>query len=441
MRGRRLLTGLSAAALAVVLAPAAHAKPSPYATAPFSVTTHSYAFGQAPMFMPDGRVVFGKDFKDGHGLQTHIVDRDGSNRKCLTCDREPRNGVPVPRPQGDWILYHSWEGQNIRIGSPGYGGMGSVLYAMRPDGSDKTRLTGLDEARGGGEGDDDYHAYFSPDGRKLVWTHLNWNFVTNDGDGKWDIRVADFAIGADGKPRLENERVVRPDNGHWYETHHWSPDGKGFLYTETWGYAMNTQLFECRLTADGCKTRQLTDTPSWNEQAIYTPDQKAVIYMSSKDSPGFFNTWAELSRDANLTTDLDYLLTLPIFYMAFLQPVAEETTDLYLIDLATGNERRLTFDGGDGWIVPEFTWDPPSKQLWFTQNRLPPGVRVALPFDPMREFQQAADMMRDDPPLPEAQHVIVGDVALPVEQRTRKIKFKLPPKKKATRQKRSRADR
>src|SRR5205814_5444239 len=114
-----------------------------------------YAFGQAPTFMPDGRhVVFGKDFKKGDGAQVYMALRDGSRRKCLTCGQPAPNNVPAPRPQGDWILFHSWRGHHITIGSPGYGGMGSALYVMRPDGSHVTKLTGTDPAHGAGEGED-----------------------------------------------------------------------------------------------------------------------------------------------------------------------------------------------------------------------------------------------------------------------------------------------
>jgi len=424
---RTRLGGVVVAAVAALALPAAATAASPYTSAPYNLRTHPYAFGQAPVFMPDGRVVFGKDFKQGKKAQVYIAKQNGSGLRCLTCELPGPNNVPAVRPQGDWILFHSWNGQHITIGSPGYGGMGSVLYAMHPDGSHVTRLTGLDAAHGAGEGEDDYHAYWSPDGRHLVYTHLNWNFVNDGGQGKWDVRVADFVVDPSGRPRLTNVRVVRPANGHWYETQWWAPDGKGFLYTETWSHAMDTELFYCRLTAHGCKTRQLTDYPAWNEQALFTPDGKDVIFMSSRDSPGFFNTWATLTRDAGLTADEDYLLTLPVFEAAFLQPVAEETTDLYLLDPSTGSVRRLTFDGKDGWIVPEFSWDPAGKRLWFTENRLPPGARVGLPLDPVKELREAAAML-EHPPTPDVSHVLVGDAALPVEQRTRILQFKLPAK-------------
>ncbi|MFL5893665.1 MAG: TolB family protein [Thermoleophilaceae bacterium] len=422
----------SGAALAALLTPAvASARLSPYTPAPVTVTTNAYTFGQAPVFMPDGRVVFGKDFKTGDGAQVYIADQDGSNLHCLTCGQPAPNNVPAVRPQADWILFHSWRGHYFTIGSPGYGGLGSSLYVMRPDGSSVTRLTGLDPAHGAGEGEDDYHAYWSPDGTKLVWTHLNWNFVDDNGQGKWDVRVADFVDDGVHPPHLANERVVRPANGHWYETQWWAPDGSGFLYTETWGTAMDTELFFCRLTASGCKSRQLTDTPSWNEQAIFTPDGKDVIFMSSRDAPGFFNTFAELAKDAGLTADEDYLLTLPVFYGAFFQPVGEESTDLYLIDLATGSVRRLTTEGtDDGWIIPEFSWDPQNQHLWFTENRLPQDMRVAFPLDPATQLQKTADLLQHRP-TPDVQPGALS--AVPVEQRTRILQFQLPLKRAATR--------
>jgi Tol biopolymer transport system component len=419
--------GLAVAFLALALAPVAQARESsPYTSAPYTVKTHRYAFGQAPMFMPGGRrLVFGKDFKRGDGMQVYIARRDGSHLRCLTCGQPSKNNVPAPSPNGRWILFHSWRGHYLTIGSPGYGGMGSALYAMRPDGSHVTRLTGLDADHGAGEGEDDYHAYWSPDGRRLVYTHLNWNFVNDGGQGRWDVRVADFVDDGRHPPHLAHVRVVRPANGHWYETQWWAPDGSGFLYTETWRHAMNTELFFCRLTPRGCRTRQLTDNPSWNEQALFTPDGRDVIFMSSRDAPGFFNTWAEITRSAGLTASEDYLLTLPVFEAAFLQPVAEETTDLYLLDPKLGSVRRLTYDGRDGWIVPEFTWDPRGRELWFTENRLPPGARVAMPLDAVKELREAAEMLRH-PPTPDAGKVLAGDAALPVEQRTRRLRFSLP---------------
>jgi Tol biopolymer transport system component len=401
-------------------------------TGAFSVTQNLYAFGQAPVFMPDGRVVFAKDFGDGSGQQVYISSAtlDGSDLHCLTCTPQAPaapNGVPAVRPQGDWILFHSWDKRNVRVGSPGFGGLGSALYVMRPNGSGVTQLTGLDAAHGSGEGEDDYHAYWSPDGKHVVWAHLNWNFVTDSGQGKWDVRIAPFVDDGVTPPHLQDTTVVRPANGHYYETQWWAPDGSGFLYTESWGTAMNLELFYCRVTfdaagipapCDATNTTRLTDSPAWDEQALFTPDVKNVIFMPTRDHPGFFNTVTGLTNAAGLTTDEDYLLVLPLFEAGFLQPVAQEATDLYELNLATGSVRRLTRNGDDGWIIPEFTWDPTNRFLMWTEARFPDGLRVPLPFDAARQLRQTTGYLRGLKPPPPAVPT-PGDLQpLPLERRT-----------------------
>jgi hypothetical protein len=188
---------------------------------------------------------------------------------------------------------------------------------------------------------------------------------------------------------------------------------------------MDTELFFCKLTPKGCDVRQLTDTPSWNEQALFTPDGKDVIFMSSRDAPGLFNTFAETAKDLGIPADYDWLLTLPVFEAAFLQPVGEETTDLYLLDLETNSVRRLTEDGKDGWITPEFTWDPQNRRLVWTENRLPPGERVGFPLDAAGQLQKTVDFL-SHPPQPYVGGTNALDLVYSIEQRTRVLQFQLP---------------
>ena len=362
-----------------LLAPAAAMADWDY-TQPFSVTTSPVAFGQAPVFLPDGRVMFGQDLKQGAKNQVYVENFDGTGLQCLTCadvadpgngnlsssDPNNVNGVPAVQPvapgtptDDTWVIFHSWRGHYMTIGSAGYGGMGSSLWAMHPDGSDQTRLTDTGQSNFSGEGFDDYHAYWSPDGKQIVYAHLNWNFVTGGGQGKWDVRVADFNVGSDGKPYLSNIRVVRPANGHWYETQWWNPNpaDPGFLYTETYpeqgsgGGAAVPQLFYCKLVPDAagdpesaCDVEQITDNASWNEQAIFTPDGQRILFMSSRDHDGTFNTWANLTRTLGAPSDYDYLLILPIFEAGFLQPVGQEATDLYMTSLADPGGGDAAYD-------------------------------------------------------------------------------------------------
>ena len=94
-----------------------------YSRDPFSVSTHPVLFGQSPTFMPDGRVVHAKNFGTQEEHQIYISNLDGSDERCITCGGQPGpgmpmppNGVPAPRPQGDWILFHSWDERVFRIG-------------------------------------------------------------------------------------------------------------------------------------------------------------------------------------------------------------------------------------------------------------------------------------------------------------------------------------
>ena len=448
-----------ALALAAVLIAAVPAAASAnYSTASFSVETHSVRFGQAPTFLPDGRVVHAKnqhypEDENYEGHEVYIENFDGTGDRCVTCGSVrgpggkpmPPNGVPHPRPQGDWILFHSWDERQFRLGGPGFGGLGSHLYVVKPNGTGTTQLTGLDPditggpSAGFGEGEDAYHAYWSPDGNKLVWAHLNWNFVTKFGRGHWDVRVADFVDpdGADGPqpPRIENVQIVRPANGHYYETQWWAPDGSGFLYTESVDTSLNLELFFCRLIDDGqgnlsCDVDQLTNDAAWDEQAIFTPDMKSVIFMSSRDHPGGFNTWAELAQAAGLPPEADYLTILPLFTAGFLQPIAAEATDLYELNLETRAVRRLTFSGDDGWIIPEFTWDPTNQFLLWTEARYGDGLRMPLPLDPAKELTELINHLATSPPPstePPSSPTPGALEQLPIERRTRIGRFAVAP--------------
>src|SRR4051794_28841046 len=147
MRLRTLLLAIVAAL--VVAAPAR----APSISTPYTVRDHPYTFGQAPVFLPDGDVVVGKNFKDGSGMQVYRSRLDGSGRRCLTCDMPAPNNVPAPRPQGDWVLFHSWNGHHITFGSPGYGGGGPRVFGVLPPRPrERARTPGPAAAGGGGGG-------------------------------------------------------------------------------------------------------------------------------------------------------------------------------------------------------------------------------------------------------------------------------------------------
>jgi hypothetical protein len=144
--------------------------------------------------------------------------------------------------------------------------------------------------------------------------------------------------------------------------------------------------------------------------------------MSSRAQPGFFNTWAEVGRDLGLPADADYLLVLPIFEGSFFQPVMQESTDLYELTLSDGSVRRLTHDGDDGWIIPEFTWDPKNRFLLWTEQRFPDGMRVPAPIDVQRQIGDEVGLLMN-PPQIDPGSTGINNAVIPIEARTRVLRF------------------
>ena len=352
----------------------------------FVIKQSPFVFGQAVDWLDDERVVYHDPFlrddnADGE-IHIHRSNLDGSNRVCLTCGLEGPNQVPVVQPSGKWIAFHSWNGHEVTVGGAGFGGIGSDVWVMTRNGERRTNLTDT------GELTDNFHAYWSPDGRHLVWTSLSWN-SERGGNGRSDIRVARFDPNGPNGPRLVGEHVVRPGNGHWYETQWWAPDGSGFLYTETRDTAINPELFYCHLRdpdRGACRPQRLTRDPAWDEQAVFTAGMERVIFMSSRNLPGAHNDWSQVAELLDLPAEYDYVLILPVFADSFLQPVLNQATDLYELDLQwnarhtrvrpDGPPRRLTRSGEQGWIIPEFAWDPGGERLLWTQNKFPDASRV-----------------------------------------------------------------
>jgi hypothetical protein len=387
---------LAARALAVVsllglawqfAADAARAAPGqgPYFSAPFQVRANSFNFGQTPTWTRDGRVLSNEPDASGTE-QVYRSQLNGRGLRCLSCARLPGpNGFPAERPQGDWILFCSMGAQPQHFGAPCLGGYGSDLYVMRPDGSHVTRLTRSSDPANGARYDnrpdgvpyDNYHPYWSPDGRHIVWTRAEAHPLSQGGQ-RWEMLLADF-VTSHGDPRLAHVRVVGPAFGV-YETQAWAPDGSGFLFTAFGPRSspfqatppgwMNLELYFMRLYGRGASPEHplvthITDNdPTYEEQAVFTPDMRDVIVMTSRAQPG---TWYQTIVTAAQWLDFDAPYPgsagTPMFLLDFSDP--RFTADLYMVDIATGAVRRLT---RFNHVIPEFGWDASYSRLLWTEN-------------------------------------------------------------------------
>jgi hypothetical protein len=342
----------------------------------FTTAVNPFTFGQDPSWTADGRVLSNE--LDSAGVSQVYVSRlDGHGMSCLTCGQAGPNGFPQERPPGDWILFCSFRGQAVTFGSPCLGGFGTDLYAMRPDGSHLTRLTGPGASfERGTDVYDNYHPYWSPDGTHLIWTHVDYGPLDRGGT-QWTILLATFSVGADGTPRLGGVTVVAPGGDNAYETQVWAPDGSGVLYTALssggdrhvgW---LNTELYFLRLYGRGASpahpvaTRLTDGSPGWDEQAVFTPDMKDVIWMSSRATPSWYETMVSDAQAAGYDPPGENDVAGPVFILTVLDP--RFRTDLYELDLASGAVRRLT---DLDQVVPEFYFDPTgTRLLWTTGGR------------------------------------------------------------------------
>jgi hypothetical protein len=358
--------------------PAAGAEPSligPYFGAAFTIQQNGYAFGQAASWSRRGKVLSGQ--LDSAGvLQIYRSDLDGSDQLCLTCKTvQGPNAFPQERPQGDWILFDSYGQQPVHTGSPGFGGYGGDLYAMRQDGSHPYRLTTNSDPNDGsvytassGVPYDNFHAYWSPNGLQIAWTHTEANPLSNGGQ-TWEMLVGDFTV-KEGVPSLQNVRVVGSPYGV-YETQPWAPDGSGFLFSAAGGLTSpfqpidpgwgHLQLYFMRLYGPGASPSQplvtqiSDDTPAYNEQAIFTPDMKTVIMMSNRSRPQ--TSWYDLIAAAAMRTGFNAPNTGSTQTLQFLSDFIgpDFNSDLYAVDVRTKAIRQLTsFPNG---VVPEFYWN------------------------------------------------------------------------------------
>jgi hypothetical protein len=347
----------------------------PYFGAPFTIRLNSYAFGQAASWSRSGQVLSGQS--DSAGVsQIYRTDLDGRDQQCLTCKTvKGPNAFPQERPRAGWILFDSYGQQPIHTGSPGFGGYGGDLYVMHEDGSHPYRLTtksdpddGLPYTASGGVPYDNFHAYWSPNGRQIVWTHTEANPLSKGGQ-TWEMLIGDFTVN-DGVPSLQNVQVVGKPYGV-YETQPWAPDGSGFLFSAAgglkspfqstdpgWGHM---QLYFMRLYGPGASpshpqvTQISDDTPAYNEQAIFTPDMRTVVMMSNRSKPQ--TSWYDLIVSAAMRTGFDAPNTGSTQTLQFLSDFigSDFNSDLYAVDVRTKAIRQLTsFPNG---VVPEFYWN------------------------------------------------------------------------------------
>ncbi len=123
------------------------------------------------------------------------------------------------------------------------------------------------------------HPHFSPDGRKLVWAERTGS--ENRPFGSWLLRVGTFSIGADG-PVLSDVKSYAPFGAIFYESHSFSPDGSKVLFTANPDRRLDVCILDL---ATGRAEDLMRGFADWNEHAHFSPDGRAILFMSSRGYP------------------------------------------------------------------------------------------------------------------------------------------------------------
>ncbi len=211
---------------------------------------------------------------------------------------------------------------------------------------------------------------------------------------------------------------ISPGGDNAYETQVWAPDGSGILYTSfssdgnpSLGW-LNSELYFLALSGRGAspthpRITHLTDgSPGWDEQAVFTPDMKDVIWMSSRDTPTWYQTVVTAARALGYDPPFENEVVGPFFVATILDPAFR--TDLYELDLHTHAIRRLT---DLHQVIPEFYFDPTGTTLLWTAGNhsatylgrfASAGSPVRPPLAPDPTWIGAPVHGDHTPPLPEA---------------------------------------
>ena len=202
---------------------------------------------------PSGRRL-AYDFLDSAGNE-HIatIRPDGHDRRQITFGHGIQE-IPRWSPDGEWIAF---DASPLSPDNPSFG---TSVWIMRPDGSNKRRITHI-----GFDGE----PVFSPDGRRIAFGRIT-GFNAN-GDQLADI----YVIGINGK---HMRRVVAPLPG--LEHPDWSPDGRWITFNIeplTAGTAAAGAILAIHPNGRGLHILRPATTRLRFFKAVWSPDGRKML--------------------------------------------------------------------------------------------------------------------------------------------------------------------
>jgi Tol biopolymer transport system component len=242
-----------------------------------------------PAWSPDGSRIAYTTWSNEGGLPQNFLTEDqssaiwsmavdGSDRRLVADGAPDQAWIPAWSPDGQWIAYTVSPTSDAAAGPaapepnapPGALGppsstVGASIWLVRPDGSEKRRLSP--------EGTDAFGAVWSPQGDRVAY------LVAQDG-GTSDIHVASFADSA-----LSNDVTLVADQANdWGPA--WSPDGELLAFVSD--RSGNDEIWTA--PSGGGEPTQLTDEGGGDWVPAYSPDGSRIAFVS--DRTGNAEVWS-----------------------------------------------------------------------------------------------------------------------------------------------------
>lgn len=243
---------------------------------------------------PDGKLIlFDQKGADGY-FDLYLMRPDGTEEECLTCESggvlsKGHKGTGEWHPSGKYIVFQSekklkrpsW-GKDLAA-QPGFGRYSDV-WLMEVGDKRFTQLTKTADTDDTGV----LHPHFSKDGTRLVWSQMYEKPSSKKAAqaGYWKLKVADF-LTVSKEPVLSNIMTYEPGTQGLYESHGFSPDGTKLLFTgwfESKGaldFFKAANVYTYDLTS---KTLEKLAYEKYNEHALYSPNGKRILWMTSADN-------------------------------------------------------------------------------------------------------------------------------------------------------------
>ncbi len=212
---------------------------------------------------------------------------DGSAQKCLTCANKEvpqrHKGNPAWHPSGKYILLQALDDsitgplentEAYRIYTNPGAGFGSTLWLITSDGRQAWQMTSSSDGLG------ILHPHFSRTGDQVVWARMTSTDLLPL--GTWDIMIADFVIEG-GTPALRHPRSLVPGDFQWYETHEFTWDDQGLLFTAMprRGNANDFDLYRLDLASGAVMPLTSSAVKAWDEHGHLFPDGQHIVWISS----------------------------------------------------------------------------------------------------------------------------------------------------------------